>query len=72
MTEYPTPEPAPEPEHPHQGLGGRDLGPESVSAPSQLSGLRFPFELLVSAAGRAERPRSTAADQGRSALPRDN
>ena len=61
MTEYATPEPAPEPGYPHHGPGGRDLGPESVSAPSQLSGLWFPFELIVSAAGRvgtaAGRPR---------------
>ena len=44
----------PEPGNPHQAPDGRDLGPESVSAPSQLSGLRFPFELMASTVGMAE------------------
>jgi hypothetical protein len=47
----------------------RDL---KVYAPSQSSGLRFPFELCSSVSGRVERPRSTAADQGWSAHPQGN
>ena len=54
VTEDSIPEPAPEPGNPYQAPDGRDLGPESVSAPSQLSGLRFPFELMASTVGMAE------------------
>jgi hypothetical protein len=45
----PAPGPAPEPEHPDQIPDGRDLRPESRSAPSQSSGLRFPLEFILTA-----------------------
>jgi len=70
MKEDRVPVPEPVPGNPYPIPDGRDPGPER-NAPSQLSGLRFPFEWCLSALGRVERPRSTAADHGWSALPRD-